>query len=209
MTVRELFEYGPYLHSLEESKLSNHIGFNGFVESSDGDIVFVKRSNNLSVGKGTYGNSVGASLKAKYALDASGQFSEQGLLNGILCEIVDELKIPIDCVETFSTHNIIAAYRDIVEGGKPQLLFYARTTWTKEQIEQHFLSERKKSKKVRESALLEDGDELVWIPRSGFGSIYFLTDQIIYKGKSYRMVPSAIASTIMLVQFLKEDGFIS
>lgn len=44
LSMRELLEFPPFLHSLKESELSNHIGFNGFVESSDGFIMFVKRA---------------------------------------------------------------------------------------------------------------------------------------------------------------------
>lgn len=93
VTVRELFEAGPWITPLKYSKLSNHLGFNGFVESSDGYIVFIKRSNNVSIGKGTYSDSIGASLKVKYAVDKHDNFVYSGLRNAILGEIVDELKI--------------------------------------------------------------------------------------------------------------------
>lgn len=69
-TNRELLEYGPFISPLSKSKLSNHIGFNGFIETSDGKIIFVVRSKNVSIGKGTLGNSVAASLKTMYALDS-------------------------------------------------------------------------------------------------------------------------------------------
>jgi len=65
LTIREMYECGPYLNPLNRSKLSNHLGFNGFVESADGYIMLIKRGDNLSIGKRRYGCSVEASLKAK------------------------------------------------------------------------------------------------------------------------------------------------
>lgn len=206
LTVRELFEFGPYLHPLKESCLSNHIGFNGFIESSDGYIVFVKRGGKLSIGKRTYGNSIGASLKAKYALNSAGEFTEAGLINGILHEIKDELKIPKEALETFSfTEHLIAAYRDLVEGGKPQLLFFIRSCWTKNRITHNFISVKRNLDKSKKNRLLEDGKKLLWIPTKELVQIGILPDMIIYHGKSYRMMPSASASVVMLLEYLKKE----
>lgn len=54
ITVREIYEPGPYISSFSVSKLSNHIGFNGFVELNDGYIILVKRGKRLSIGKGKW-----------------------------------------------------------------------------------------------------------------------------------------------------------
>lgn len=203
LTVRELFEFGPRLHTLRESSLSNHIGFNGFVESSDGYILFVKRGNMLSIGKRTYGCSVEASLKIKYALNSSGKFTESGIEGAILQEIKNELKIPQNKLERFSAaNNLIAAYRDIVEGGKPQLLFFIRSLWTKEEIKQNFISEMKKSDTNNEAELLVDGRKFLWIYKAEIKDICILPDMIIYNGRSYRMMPSSAASIVMLIESL-------
>lgn len=205
MSVRELFEYGPFMHELRESSLSNHLGFNGFVESADGYIVFVKRGNKLSIGKGTYGDSIGASLKTKYALNASGEFTEQGLEQGILREIKDELKIPAEALESFScSKNVITAYRDVVEGGKPQLLFYVRVRQTREQIEQNFRAECAKEGKEIRKDILEDGEKFLWVERTELNRICVLPDRIIYHGKPYYMMPSAAASVVMLINYLRK-----
>lgn len=207
LTVREQFEFGPFIHTLKESCLSNHIGFNGFVESSDGYIIFVKRGSRLSIGKGTYGNSIGASLKTKYALDGSGKLTENGLINGILCEIRNELKIPKDKLEEFSVgKHLIAAYRDLVEGGKPQLLFFIRSFWTKDMIKQNFLEEVKRTSKTNQMELLEDGRKFLWVPKIELGQMCILPDMIIYRGRSYHMMPSATASVVMLIEYLRKRG---
>lgn len=202
MSVRERYAFGPFFPELRESCLSNHLGFNGFVESSDGYIAFVKRGKNLSIGKGTYANSVGASLKAKYALNENKVFDAAGLKTAMEMEIKDELKIQPKDLESFSLeNNVFAAYRDMVEGGKPQLLFYARAKLDKAAIEANFKKEFKKSS--RKGLLLEDGTNFVWIKRDELKSLCVTPEMMIYKGKSYKMVPSAAACVAMLVNYLE------
>ena len=199
-TVREKYEYPPLWNSLEKSLLSNHLGFNGFVESSDGYVVFVKRNKGLSIGKKTYGNSVGASLKTKYALNTEGQFDVEGLNKAILCEIKDELNIEKDnLVESSLKNNILYAYRDMVEGGKPQLLFYVVSKKTKKDIENEFKSNSKNNKR------LIDGKKLLWIKKEELYDVCVTAERIIYKGKSYKMVPSASACVGMLIDYYKRE----
>lgn len=206
LSVRELLEYGPFLHSLKESQLSNHLGFNGFIESSDGYIPFIKRSRNLSIGKSTYGCSVEASLKVQYALNAEKQLTTDGIIQAIQYEIMDELHIPSSALEKFHCEkNMIAAYRDVVEGGKPQLLFYMRSIWTKKQVEEHFKSTSKpKKNSAREVKLLQDGNRILWIARNELKECALMPDCLIYKGKKYKMVPSTSASIVMLIKYLNQ-----
>ncbi len=203
VTVREQYEFGPFLNPLEKSSLSNHLGMNGFVESKDGQIVFVKRGKNLSIGKGTYGDSVGASLKAKYAINENGRFTSGGLLRGIVNEIEDELKIPGEVLEIKALENmLIAAYRDLVEGGKPQLLFYAKSRWTKDEIEANFF--KKNEKKNNKNSVVEDGNKLLWIPKNELSEMCIFSDGMIHHGQFYPMMPSASASVVMLIEWLQE-----
>ena len=99
---------------------------------------------------------------------------------------------------------MIAAYRDIVEGGKPQLLFYMHARWTKEKIEKNFHEETKKDRKKKRYILSEDGRKLLWIHISEINQICILPDRIIYHGRAYRMMPSAAASIVMLLEYLRE-----
>ena len=109
--------------------------------------------------------------------------------------------------EEFSVRkHLIAAYRDIVEGGKPQLLFYVRSRLTKERIEQNFFAEVKNSSKVHHMELLEDGKKLLWIPKTELDHLCILPNMIIYQGRTYRMMPSAVASIVMLIEYLKKVG---
>lgn len=207
LTVRELLEYGPFCRELSESELSNHLGFNGFVISSDGYIPFVRRSACLSVGKNTYGTSVSASLKVKYALEQSKTLDAKGLEYAILMEVQDELKIPPEQIGPFdSRDNLLAAYRDFVEGGKPQLLVCLESLWTKDEIQQNF------NRLVRHTGkgsgvLQEDGEKLLWISQRELIDLCLDWNVMIYKGKAYPMTGSAAASVGMFIQALK-NGWI-
>lgn len=204
LTVREQFEFGPILHTLKDSRLSNHLGFNGFVESSDGYILFVKRGNKLSIGKRTYCSSVSASLNTRYALNELGQFTEEGLIDSIILEIGNELKIPQKGLEEFSFRkHIIAAYRDLVEGGKPQLLFYVHSYWTKEEIISNFKSETKREDRKKVTECREDGRKFLWIPKSKLDQLCILPEKVVHEGKSYRMMPSVTASIVIFINYLR------
>lgn len=201
ITMRDLFECGPSIHPLSDSVLSDHLGFNGFVISSDGYIVLVKRSGNVSIGKRTVGDSIGGSLKVKYALN-HGCFTVEGLVNGIVREIKDELSIDAGDLETLiPERNIIAAYRDLVEGGKPQLFIVIKAKISRERIQNQFDDTVQQSDN---SKLERDGNQLIWITASDLFQIRCSTDHIHYKGTNYPMVPSAIACFIIYRNYLKE-----
>lgn len=203
LTVRELFEYGPFIHSLKESSLSNHLGFNGFVETSDGYIIFIKRKKNLSIGKKTYGTSVSATIKTKYALKKNKKFTKKRLKKAILNEVRDELKIDPKYIEEFSCKkNIIAAYRDLVEGGKPQLLVYMKSSKNKNKIIEDFQKSIKN--KSSKNNLLEDGNIALCIDRKSLKDLVILPNCIIYKGKKYKMTFSTTASIVMLIKVLEK-----
>lgn len=213
MTLRDILQYGPFIPPLSESKLSNHLGINGFIISKDRYIPLVRRKGELSVAKYSYGPSVGASLKAKYCLDSEMRFSLPGLINGIKGEIKDELKIHIDGEATESVldeRNIIAAYRDIVEGNKTQLLFFFKTELNKADIVKNFkraMAEKMKVGKLSsatEEQEEEDGNSFAWLSVDQLDEYIYLQNTIIANGKRYPSVPSTIASLLMLKDYLKK-----
>lgn len=210
ISVRNLLECGPMIKPIRYSLLSNHLGFNGFVESEDGEIMLVFRSKYVSIGKKTYGNSVEASLKYKYALNEENYFTCEGLERGITMEIEDELGIHKDELQQDNGGNLgaihlIAAYRDAVEGGKPQLLFYAKATIGKTALEERFYNNVGKSKvtwksnkESNEKIMKTDGNKLYWISREKILDYRIYADRIEYNETKLPMVPSAAASLAML-----------
>lgn len=174
VSVRKIFEPGPRMSSLELSQLSNHIGFNGFIESSDGYVVFVYRASDMSIGKNTFGDSIAASMKAKYALNEEGEFTYFGLRRSVVSEIKDELKIEEADIQLDSL-CIFAIYRDCVECGKPQFLIYAKSRLDAATITNHFIEGIKSKRQVDgkkngaskkeklEAKALTDGRKLIWV----------------------------------------------
>ena len=223
ISIRQLYECGPVIMPLKLSKLSNHLGFNGFVESSDNKFAFVMRQDNVSIGKRTYGNSIGASLKSKYALKDY-EFELSGLEEGIIAEIKDELKIKseqiVDVVGGKNLLNkiiIIAAYRDLVEGGKPQLLIYCKSNQKEKEITNNFKSAQKETKdrtknasQRREKQEIEmetDGNKLIWISKEDIisGNVKVYSDRMEHNSKKYPMMPSASACLVMLRDYLRAN----
>ena len=200
ITLRnELFDR---VYDLEESTLSNHLGFNGWVRSSDGYYAFTKRGKKLSIGKNTYGNSVNASMKASYALmnDDTSQgksLTVEGIYKSILMEIQDEMKIAPSNLEEKPT--FLATYRDLVEGGKPQLLFHIQCGMTKDEINNNFYKELGSHD---EEEMIVDGREFMWIHESMLENLYITADSMTLGSVKYIMTPSAAAGVVMLIEYL-------
>ena len=206
LTVRDMFAYGPFVPQLEQSDLSNHLGFNGFIESSDGEIALVKRGKNVSIGKNTIANSIGASLKSKYAINEyDGEVTIEGIEKAIKMEIKDELGIKYEKIEFSLKKNIIAIYRDLVEGGKPQLLFYIHMKkCTKDDINDAF--EEKKNKKKEAKNVIEknkiDGNKIICIKRKDLKQMFISRTLVVIEGKKYDIMPSASAALVMLLEYM-------
>lgn len=172
------------------------------------------------------GCSVSASLKVKYCLNYDKNFTIDGLYNGILNEINDELNISEEYLDK-NSFVIIGAYRDLVEGGKPQLLFYCKTFLDKFEVEYNFKREmenafynyfledeneilwahksKHKFKRGEEKAyfnsVLKDGNEILWVHKSELAKMCILPDYSIINSNEYKMMPSHSASIVMLLRY--------
>lgn len=206
-SIREIYEPGPFLSTLEESKLSNHLGFNGFVELSDGKIIFVMRSGNLSIGKRTLASSVAASLKVKYCFDDQKRFTLQGLGDAIRCEVLDELKIELNENENL-VNSIFSFYRDVLEGGKPQFLFYIKLeNMTVDEFETNFKKKIKKNKQQDLKKAVVDGTHFQYFTIEELEQSTITSGKLIASGKrEFDMMPSASASIALLLKYLKGEG---
>lgn len=206
LSNRELLNPGPILHSLKDSVLSNHLGFNAYVETSDGKIVFIIRGTNVSVGKNSLGSSIGASLKTMYALNKEGRFTIEGLINGVEKELHDELNLGKIDYEFSIEENLIAIYRDIVEGGKPQFLLFIKVNITSDELENKFNIHKKKIMKSKSNKLKEmliDGNKLVYVRKEDLGKLYITPDTIVFEKKSYDTLPTVSGTLVILIDHLK------
>lgn len=210
-TIREIYEPGPYIRSLETSKFSNHLGFNGFVITSDGKIPFIYRSADVSIGKNTWATSIGASLKTKYAVEKRSPhyFDLNGLGNSIIKEIHDELGISCSGIsEQEAVKSIIAFYRDLVESGKPQFLFFLKVPITSEELETEF-TKKAEQKNSGEDKVVQDGKVIEFFTVEELKSAEITPGKFVVKKgtseKEYRIMPSASACIVMLINRLNAD----
>lgn len=207
MSIREIYEPGPYLKKLSLSKMSNHLGFNGIIVTSDNMVPLVKRSRKVSIAKGMISSSVSASLKSKYAIEpATHRFTCDGLVSAIKAEVLDELNIDIS--ET-SNDTIIDSikyfYIDLLDGGKPQFFISLNIQKdSKEVLKKFYSSDNKDS---YDSQVRKDGKEIKLFELNDLlgakipfvNNKYDLTKLIIL-GKEYNMHPNVALS----IAFIKE-----
>lgn len=200
LTVRKCFEFGPSISNLKNSLLSNHIGFNGFVITSDNKMAFVKRFNNVSIGKGIIGCSFGASLKSKYALNPDGLMTLETFENAIKCELYDELGLAEQHYDFSLNNNLVCIYRDLVEGGKPQLLLKIYTSLSAQELEEAFNRKATQTKYLNRNFEM-DGSKIIFADLS---DVYVSLNQISIKSKNkrkkYVTIPAISSSIAMTLE---------
>lgn len=199
-TIREIYEPGPFLKPLNKSKFSNHLGFNGFVELSDNKIIFVLRDKDLSIGKNTLACSVGASLKSEYALDDNLQFTKAGLNKAINKEIENELNLYIP--ETVDlTKSIFTFCRDVLEGGRPQFVFYYKVSdLSSTDFLNNFKSRNKEDEKYSKKI---DGTKFVFLTIDELKKCKIFPNRIVLpNNKTYKMMPLASGSIALLINHI-------
>lgn len=213
-TVRDVFAYGPYLHPLEDSVLSNHIGYNGFIETEDGKIVFIFRNKYVSIAKNTMQSSIGASLKVKYACENNGIVTKNGVVYAIKKEIEDELclnnmenyeKRKNEIFKDFGFDNILYFYRELTEGGKPQLMFYAKLPLHSEEIKCAYTKGVKRIKKG-DFWCAVDGFKMLFVDKADLKKMYISPDGMTVNGKFYKSVPTSTGTLVLLINHLSEMG---
>jgi hypothetical protein len=201
---RKIYEPGPFFHKLSESRFSNHLGFNGFIETSDRKIIFVKRNVNLSIGKNTIASSIGASFKVEYGLDDDRNLTLAGLRRAIRNEIYDELKI--DLPDEKLENGIFSFYRDLVEGGKPQFLFYYKLSNTSStEFEKNF----KKIANIKAEAKkgFVDGSRFYYLSCEELKkSVIMQGGLVLPNQKKLKLTASSSASVVLFLKYLENDA---
>lgn len=211
-TIREIFEPGPYIRDLNSSKMSNHLGFNGFIMTNDGKIPFIMRSADLSIGKNTLADSIGASLKTKYAVgkDSGMRVTKQSIGYAMIREIEDELSLgELDVSNEEAADSIFAFYRDLVEGGKPQFLFFLKLNISSEELRKNFTEASHQKSITKQDKVIRDGKRMLLFDVEQLKNATITAGNMtVSSGESagsYQMMPSAAASVVMLLQFLESS----
>lgn len=187
-TIRDDHLFGPLFPTLEESGLSNLLGFNCMVVSSDGYLVFIKRGRNVSIEKGKLGVGIQASIKYMYThIDENKKIIDiNDIYRSIYLELQDEIGVTLNNPESIG-NCFLDVYYDYVEA-KPQLYFefYLNSDDKGSRLKdiEAYVSKKDKS-------MLKDGNSVVSIPLNKCEDIYISNFALAYKGDYYSMVPSA------------------
>ena len=121
-SVREMFEFGPTITPIEQSKMSNHIGINALVYLEDGALLVPKRKNDSTFSK----NKITSSIAVMVNLPADGKITKEYLFdNGLIKrELVGRTKIPKEIVDKLEiTTKFLGFGQNAYEVGKPQFYF--------------------------------------------------------------------------------------
>lgn len=196
-SIRDIFEPDKALSSLADSKMSNHIGFSVLVETLDKCLVFVKRNGRVSTKKNVIDCGVSGSLKSKYALTENGILTVKGFFDAISKEIVDELHLPTISKVRITEKNMLALYRDVLEGGKPNFIFFCSIGYTSTELHS-FVCE------YHDDDMIVDLDKLLIIDISRFINSSIGFDYILFQSDNEMSKMPISPSTGGVLVLLKE-----
>lgn len=122
VSIRALYEYGPFLSPLEESELSNHIGINALIFLNDGAVILKHRNSSSTISK----NCLTSSVATRLIIDDHREkitYSKEKMNDPILTVMFEKLNFPRSAgIEI----DFLGFARDVYEGGKPQFYFDVR-----------------------------------------------------------------------------------
>ncbi len=123
VTIRDVLEYGPVLNSYEDSKMSNHVGINGLVFLSDGNLLVPRRKNDSTISKNKITSSI--AVKLDFPKDGSKIVTMEHLLyQTIIDNLSARVKIrPEDLNLDHIKVEFLGFGQNIYEGGKPQFYY--------------------------------------------------------------------------------------
>ncbi len=204
-TIRDRYEEGPKISSLEDSVLANHFGYAIIVETSDNKFVFSQRKEHVSVGKNTLGTGVSSVLKVNLDKENYNNEELKEIFNkSINNEIQNEIGISNDGVKynfDFDKNNIVV-YRDLTEGGKPQFVFHLKlninSTDFLNESKEYFLAKKILNcgdKKTKEDKHY-DVDFALYTEQE-FKEAYITSDYISIGNDLHRIIPLFSAAMVL------------
>ncbi len=122
LTLRDLYEYGPKISSIEASKMSNHIGVNALVYLSDGELLIPRRKNDSTISKNMITSSIATRLL--FPKD-NGEINAEYLLKTcVLDALLGRLKFDPKWLETKDIQvEFLGFGQNLYEVGKPQFYY--------------------------------------------------------------------------------------
>jgi len=128
VSLRTIYEYGPKLNSLENSRMSNHVGINALVFLKDGELLIPRRKNDSTISKNKITSSIAVMLNfpEEYKNDPKkAVISVEYLLKeNIFKNLSSRVKLPEKEIKREETQiDFLGFGQNIYEGGKPQFYF--------------------------------------------------------------------------------------
>jgi hypothetical protein len=153
ITVREVFEPGPRLNTFENSKLCNSFGFNFIVKTSDDYYAMVKKTNKNPTNK--YKTSHFSSQLMTHFNDKDCKY--EGRIKQLTYNaLITNFNYPKGYKDE-NIYNIIkdedihyvGLFRNLIEGGKPELCYILTIDLTKDELVKRFNEATDKEKHDR------------------------------------------------------------
>jgi len=143
MSVRGVYEFGSKVSPLSESKLSNQIGINGMIITSDGYLLLEKRDRKKTTWKNKFAQPISLALKAEdlsleigQKMDNTEEYAENKLLSVIKKTIKGNFGFTEkDFMDLSLEKNFLGLARDLLEGGKPNLYFFVTLKHTAKDLQ--------------------------------------------------------------------------
>ena len=201
-TVRELYEPGPFFTPLKESKLANHLGGNGLVETSDGFFALMKNPITVSIEKNMYNFAVTGPLKIEDTINKDSHRIESidDICRALRKKVIKDLNLGAEVNNKESIEkikltqdNLLGIYRDMAEGGKPHYLYYVKIPFSAKAVDDLY-------NKMDKSAT--DSRKITWINRKDFLNGKPYDKGIIYGGKKYKMVESTVGLLLKCKEYV-------
>lgn len=131
MSIRELYEFSNKITPLKDSKLSNQIGINGMILTTDGYVLLEKRTKNKTTWKNKFAQPISLALKENdLKLDVTRlikgnlEESESKLMGVIKATMKSNFGLTEKDYEPLRfENNFLGIARDLLEGGKPNMYF--------------------------------------------------------------------------------------
>ena len=128
ISLRHMYEFGPRLNPLSQSKMSNHIGINALVFLSDGRLLIPQRKADSTISKNKVTSSIAVMLTVPKEYENEPKkaviTTEYLLRDNIIKNLSDRVKLlGKDIDESQTDVRFLGFGRNIYEGGKPQMYF--------------------------------------------------------------------------------------
>jgi hypothetical protein len=123
VTLRSVFEYGPYISPYNKSKMSNHVGINALVFLSDGRLLVPRRNKVSTISKNQITSSI--AVKLDFPRNGSREITTDFLLRENIIENLNaRVKLRLEDLDLSQVRvQFLGFGQNLYEAGKPQFYY--------------------------------------------------------------------------------------